>query len=631
MPFASSRAPYGLWQSPISPASLAGGINVPSFEWNADGSLLWVESRPDRSVILAQPPDRQAPRELNSQYSARGRVGYGGGEFTVKDGIVYFVAADSGRIYRQPLAAGLPEPVTPGFGGAAAPQVSPDGRWLLFIRSYEGRDSLEIVDSQGVFWPQKLDQGQDFYMQPAWHPRGELIAWIAWDHPRMPWDGTTLYLGKLQMGAGVLPSLAEKTPLAGGDEIAVFQPQFSPDGRFLAYVSDESGWWQIYLFDLEQGSHRQVTTARAEHGAAAWLQGMRTYDFSPDGKRLFYIRTQGALNTLWELDLESGQENHISPGQGYLTFDQIRCAPSGDSVTVTASGPAQPPRLISVSRSGDVFVHQRFTSEELPGEVCSIPRLIDWQVEGGETVYGIYYPPQNPRYEGAGLPPLIAMAHSGPTSHMRLGFDPKVQFFTSRGYACLQVNYRGSTGYGRDYRSRLRGNWGVYDVEDVVSGVKYLTDLKLVDPGRLVIMGSSAGGFTALKVLEDYPGFFKAGICLYPVANHLSMVGNTHKFELHYSDTLLGPFPEAAKIYYQRSPIFFADRIRDPIAVFQGDQDMVVSQSQADELVASLRRRGVPHLYQVYAGEGHGFRKPETIAHLYSTIEQFLRQYVIFA
>ena len=249
----------------------------------------------------------------------------------------------------------------------------------------------------------------------------------------------------------------------------------------------------------------------------------------------------------------------------------------------------------------------------------------------GGIVYGLFYPPHNERFEGPGKPPLMVRIHGGPTSQVEANFNAEAQFFATRGYAVLEVNYRGSSGYGRKYRNMLRGNWGIYDVEDAVSGARYLSSQGRVDAERMVISGGSAGGFTVLKVLEDYPGTFKAGICLYGVSNQFTLAAETHKFEQHYSDSVLGPLPEAADIYRERSPIFFVDKIQDPIALFQGEDDQVVVPSQSDEVAASLARRGVPYIYHLYPGEGHGFRKAETIEHLYQAIEKFLREHVIYA
>ncbi len=257
---------YGLWDSPIKPINLARGISFSDVAWDHDGTLVWLESRSDRGVLVLQMPNSDAPRDLNSDLSIRARVGYGGGDFTVGHGWVYFVEDQSGRLYRQPTDQGTAHPITPAFGNYASPSLSPDGNWLTFVHTYDGEDGLGIVDSQGLHWPQKLTSGDDFYMQPVWKPNNNekqvaLIAWIAWNHPNMPWNGTDLHLGKLDLSSQPLPTLSEDTTLAGGSSTSVFQPEFSPDGRFLAYVSDASGWWQLYLFDLEKHQHRQLTSS----------------------------------------------------------------------------------------------------------------------------------------------------------------------------------------------------------------------------------------------------------------------------------------------------------------------------------------------------------------------------------
>jgi dipeptidyl aminopeptidase/acylaminoacyl peptidase len=598
--------------------------------WDQDGSLVWLEVRSGHGVLVLQPPDGQAPRELNAEHSVRAKLGYGGGDFTVGNGVVYYVEADSGRLYRQPLAHGPAEAVTPAFGHAAAPVLSPDGKWLLFVHSFEDLDALAIVDSCGRVWPQKLNSTHDFYMQPVWHPGGTHIAWIAWDHPNMPWDGTHLFMGRLQYHQDHIPVVEEIQSVAGDVNISIFQPEFSPDGRYLAYVSDESGWWQLYIHDLESGEHRQVTHGEAEYGLPAWVQGLRTYAFGPQGD-LIFIRNREGFFSLWRIDPNLGEEQRLHLDDSYSYLGQIRVSQHG--IALLASGAGTPQRVVTCHYPDfdQVRIWRRSTTESLSADSYSQPASIAWQNDDGTRAYGLYYPPCNGRFEGSGEPPLIVHIHGGPTSQVTDKFNLRAQFFTSRGYAVLEVNYRGSTGYGREYRNLLRGNWGLYDVQDAVSGAKFLASRGLVDEKRLVIMGGSAGGFTVLKALEDFPGTFKAGICLYGVSNQFTLAAETHKFEAHYSDTLLGPLPGAAEVYRQRSPIFFVDRIQDPLALFQGEDDQVVKREQSDEVAASLQRRGIPHIYHLYAGEGHGFRKADTIEHHYQSIDKFLRQYVIFA
>lgn len=601
--------------------------------WDSGGALAWLERRSDRAALVVDRLDGQAARDLNGGYSARGGVGYGGGEFNVGNGQVYFVEAKSGRIYRQALDGGEPaHPITPAFGACAAPTLSPDGRWLLFIRSYEGRDSLEIVDVDGKFWPHKLVSGDDFYMQPAWSPDGQSIAWIAWNHPNMPWDGAQLALGRLSAGPGGLPVVEAAQTIAGDEHTAILQPQFSPDGRFLAYVSDASGWWQILLRDLA-GTVRQLTDAPAEHGEPAWIQGRRTYAFSADGRRIYFLRNQNNRVSLWQMETDGGPEREIVLGAPYSYLEQIAVSDAG--LALIASGSATPARLLALEldaagNAGPARIVRRSSAEELGAQWFSQPEVVDWPSAAGQTAHGLYYPPHNPRAHGDGAPPLIVAVHGGPTSQEMQSYDLETQFFTSRGYAVLAVNFRGSSGYGRAYRNLLRGQWGVVDVEDAVNGARAMVAAGRADGGKLVIMGGSSGGLTVLKALEDYPGLFKAGVCLYGVSNQFSLAMDTHKFELHYSDLLLGPLPQAAEVYRQRSPAYFADRIQDALALFQGEEDTVVPRRQSDEVAAVLSRRGVPHIYHVYPGEGHGFRKPETLEHYYRVVERFLLEHVIW-
>jgi dipeptidyl aminopeptidase/acylaminoacyl peptidase len=625
-----TRMQYGMWESPITPISLARGLNFAGLDCDQDGALVWMEARSDRGVLVVQIDREQAARDLNSELSVRARVGYGGGDFCIHKGKVYFVGAESGRIYCQPATSGSARAITPEFGSAATPTPSPDGRWLVFVHSDEGVDHLAIVDEDGKFWPQKLVGGEDFYMQPAWHPDGKRLAWIAWNHPNMPWDGTYLRMGELKTNEGSLPWIEKTITLAGGEDVSIFQPEFSPDGRFLAYVSDASGWWQLYIADLETGEHRQLTHTLAEHGLPAWVQGMRTYTFSYQGSELYFLRNQNGFVSLWRIDLANGQESQVPVKPAYTAMEDL--CPTPDGLALVASGGTIPDRVISLDLSrATERIWKRSTPEELPSSAYSEPQAITWTGMDGGQVHGLYYPPANPQFEGIGQPPLVIKIHGGPTSQVRTFFNAQTQFFTSRGYAVLDVNYRGSTGYGRAYRNTLRGSWGIYDVQDAVSGARSLAEQGLVDGDRLVIMGGSAGGFTVLKALEDYPGFFKAGICLYGVSNQFTLAAETHKFEAHYTDTLLGPLPEASDLYRERSPIFFVDRIQDPIAIFQGEIDNVVPRKQSDEVAESLQRRNVPHIYHVYPGEGHGFRKAETIEHFAKAVDQFLKQYVIFA
>lgn len=616
---------YGLWSSPISPQMIGDSIKLTDVQWDSDGkTLVWSERRGKHSVLVAK-QGNDAIRDLtDSTYSPSGRVGYGGGAFTVHEGIVYFV--DKGRLYRLSLDGGMPQKITPAFGGAASPKVSLDGNWLVFVHSYEHHDSLAIVDTQGKQWSQKIASGDDFLMQAAWSPDGKQIVYIAWNHPQMPWNGTELRLITLNYD-GAVPYAEKEDTLAGSTEVAIAQPEFSPDGRYISYISDESGWLHLYLYDRETGEHQQITSGEIEHGIPQWIQGNHTYTWTADSKNIIYICHQKSIYSIRSYNLET-RESVVVDTEDYTHFEQISLLE--DDIAVIASSSMTPQRIITCSDKG-IQVMRRSTTEAVTDASLSQCQAITWQGHDGEEAHGLYYPPKNDTFESTGKAPLMVLVHGGPTSQRNASFDMEVQFFTSRGFAVLQVNHRGSTGYGKAYMNKHQGNWGVYDVQDSITGAKYLTDKNMVDGGKIVIMGGSAGGYTALQALVDEPGFFKAAVVSYGVANQISLVMDTHKFEERYSNWLLGALPDAAEKYRDRSPLFHAHKIKDAVIVFQGEDDNVVPKNQSDTIVAALRRGGVPHEYIVYEGEGHGFRKPETKIDFYNKTLKFLKEYVIFS
>lgn len=623
---------YGLWASPVTATSLAAGLRLNEPCWDGDGQTLgWSEGRSDRGFLVVQ-EDGSAPRDLNEDVSMRAFVGYGGGDFTLAHGVAYFVGQHDQRIYRQPLAGGPPRPITPAFGAASTPVVSPDGRWLAFVHTYEDVDAIAVVDTAGKRWPARLAEGRDFYMQPAWHPAGDRIAWIEWDHPNMPWDGTELKLASLTLPGDGLPAVASAETVAGARDVAVYQPLFTADGRGLLYISDETGWGHIYRRDLAGGAVTCLTTGNVEFGQPAWTQGQRNMTVTPSG-RVAGVRSEGGFDRLIVIEADGTVRDLGDRHDGYTALAHPVASPAGERVAFVASGGARPPRVmvVDLDDAGPPQVVRRASSETVPPSALSAPEPVTWTSFDGAEAHGIFYPPASERFTSEGRPPLIVLVHGGPTSQVKASWTPQTQFLATRGYAVLWVNYRGSTGYGREYMLKLRESWGIYDVQDCKYGAEAMAERGLVDSDKLVIMGGSAGGYTVLQSLVELPGTYRAGVCLYGVANMFTLASDTHKFEERYLDSMLGPLPEAAAVYRERSPIFKADRIVDPVAVFQGEIDRVVPKEQSDSIVASLRARGVPHEYHVYEGEGHGWRKTETIAAFYTSLERFLRQYVVFA
>ncbi len=647
-------APYGTWSSAITPKSLGESLVFEDVQWDsASDTLVWHERRGGKGILVAQ-ADEQAPRDLTTDFAVRALVGYGGGNFTVGNGQVIFAA--EGRLYRQALSGGGARAITPAFGSAAAPRLAASGDWLVYVHSDERRDVLALVDAEGKLWPRKLAEGTDFVMQPAWHPAGDYLAYIAWDHPNMPWDGTELRLITLEYDRAGVPFAARTDTIAGDATTAIFQPEFSPDGRYLAYISDQTGLGQLMIYELATRQTKPVTTSESEKADPAWIQGMRTYGWTHDSRYLIFIQNHNGQRRLAYLDVQQPTETRLEALNAYSNVDQVAVSPRSSRIAVIASSSTCPARVISLPFEGasDVpptlqlpasdpltmqvipsggaapFIHKRSSNENIAAADLSVAQPITWTGHDGEPVHGLYYPPVSQRFTSSGQPPVILYIHGGPTSQVIDEYFPAAQFFATRGIALLAVNYRGSTGYGKAYMNKLRGNWGIYDVEDAATGATHLANSGLADPKKLVILGGSAGGFTVLQSLVEKPGLYKAGVCLYGVSNQFGLVMDTHKFEERYSESLLGALPEAAEVYRARSPLFHANRIVDPIIVYQGEDDPVVPRNQSDAIVASLRARNVPHEYHVYAGEGHGWRKSDTIAHYYESLMKFLLQYVVY-
>jgi dipeptidyl aminopeptidase/acylaminoacyl peptidase len=621
---------YGLWSSPISAAGLAGGVRISDVLWTSDGrALVWREERSGVGVLVCR-EGGDAPRELTEGTSVRARVGYGGAAFAVSDEAAFYVEQASGRLFRIPLSGGAPRAITPGFGFAAAPAVSPDGAWVLYVHTYEAADRIAIVDAEGREWPRVFASGRDFYMQPVWSGDGRRAAWVAWDHPAMPFDETVLELVDVDRSETVPRPSAAPRVVAGGDDVAVFQPEFLRGDR-IAYVSDESGWGRLVVRDLVGDDEQSYGAKAIELGAPAWIQGLRTYAPFPSGDRFFVTLNENDFVTPALLDTSSGEIARLE-ADGYTAVLQPSLDPSSGRVAAIASSSSIPPRVVEIDlASGATTTVRRTAAENVASGDLSAPEARTWPSLDGRPVHGLYYPPASSKFVSEGRPPLVVLIHGGPTTQSIAAWSAQVQFLATRGYGVLVVNYRGSTGHGREYMTALRGNWGVLDVEDAVSGAKSLADDERVDGERMAIMGGSAGGFTVLQTMIVHPEVFAAGVCLFGVSNQFTLAAETHKFEARYLDSLLGPLPDAAAIYRERSPQFRASEIRRPLAIFQGEIDEVVPKAQSDAIVAALERNGTPHEYHVYAGEGHGWRRAETIEAFYTSLERFLRQWLVFA
>jgi dipeptidyl aminopeptidase/acylaminoacyl peptidase len=435
-------------------------------------------------------------------------------------------------------------------------------------------------------------------------PDGASICWLSWNHPNMPWDGTELWTARI----GDDGSASAAGMVAGGPTESIFQPEWSPDGR-LFYVSDRDGWWKLYG---EAGAVLDPSlTGGAEFGAPQWAFDSRTYAFLPDG-RIACAFARSGRSYLAIADPETGG---LTPLDLPLTgFGGPRAGTDG-SLYFNGSSPTTPSAIYRLSlASGGLAILRRSSDLAIDAEYISIPEPLEFPTEGGLTAHALYYAPKNPNFTApAGeKPPLIVMSHGGPTSASGAGLSLGRQYWTSRGFALLDVNYGGSTGYGREYRERLNGKWGIVDVDDCCNGARYLAQRGLVDPERMAITGGSAGGYTTLSALA-FRDVFKAGASHFGIGDLEALARDTHKFESRYLDGLVGPYPERRDIYVERSPIHHVDRLGCPAIFFQGLEDRIVTPNQAEAMVAALKLKGIPVAYLAFEGEQHGFRKAENI------------------
>jgi dipeptidyl aminopeptidase/acylaminoacyl peptidase len=537
---------------------------------------------------------------------------YGGGAWLLHGETVFFSNFYDQRLYRQEPGQAprpiTPEPPTPAALRYADGRATPDGRLIVCVReSHTGAEAvneLVALPADGSAEPPALATGRDFYSFPRISPDGETLAWTSWDHPNMPWDGTELYVAALGQD-----ELGEPRLVAGGPDESIFQPEWSPDGK-LHFVSDKTGWWNLYR--EHDGAVEALTAEEAELGYPQWLFGGATYAFVADGA-IACVRCDRGEERLCLL--APGAERPEDLGLPYTSFEFPCVRSHGNSLVFIAGSAEQEAEVVSLELPEGEPVPLRPSSDDPVGAAyASRPRAIEFPTEGGLTAHAFYYPPANPEATGPDgeRPPLIVEIHGGPTSHRCPELRRATLFWTSRGFGVVDVNYGGSTGFGRDYRERLRDAWGIVDTADCIAAARHLAESGQADGERLLIHGGSAGGYTTLCALVFHDAF-ASGASYYGVADAETLARDTHKFESHYLDRLIGPYPEAAETYRQRSPIHFADRLRSPVILFQGLEDEVVPPSQAEEMVRALRANGIPHAYLSFEGEQHGFRRQETI------------------
>jgi dipeptidyl aminopeptidase/acylaminoacyl peptidase len=618
---------YGAWKSPIT-SSLIVAQSTPLLEVRLDGNdTYWLEIRAQdkaRYVVVRAAADGTVTDITKAPFSARTRVHtYGGGSWLVSDGTVYFSNDDDARLYRQDASARDPVALTPAPADPKHNLRYADGildrrsnRWIG-VREDHTDASKQYPDNTIVAVPlagapdagRVLATGHDFFSSPRLSPDGRTLAYLAWDHPNMPWVGTTLYV--IALGDDGAPAGAP-TVIAGGASESLFQPEWSPDGAALLFVSDRTGWWNLYRYDVATRATRVLVEMKAEFGQPQWNFGMSTYAFA-GRNRLVATYVENGLGKLGLIDVTSGNLTALTIP--FTDFGYVQ-ADGGDRVAFRGGAVDRPASIVRLDLATNKHqVLKRSTDvadkDEIKRYLAPV-QAIDFPTENGKRAFALYYPPTNPDYPtpAGEKPPLVVHCHGGPTSAATSTLDLSIHYWTSRGIAYVDVNYGGSTGYGREYRDRLHLTWGILDIDDCINAAKHLAGKDLVDPRRCVITGGSSGGYTTLAALT-FRGYFAGGASYYGVSDPTALAKETHKFESRYLDWLIAPYPAQAAVYKERSPVDHAELLKRPVVFFQGDEDEIVPPNQTEMMVAALRRNKVPVGYLLFSGEQHGFRQAD--------------------
>lgn len=591
--------------------------------WSPDGTwLAYLESFDGRGDVMLTRANGEPARRLTTDPGAQPTASYGGGILAWLDAETVIFVAPDGQLHALSVNGGPTRQLTRLTGRISAPTASPDGRWIACMATSKSSQHIVVVDPKGEEWARRVSREGDFVFDPSWSPDGSL-AWQEWSVPDMAWDAGRVWLLTADGERRVVDGGRADGQESDGEPVSAMQPRFSPDGKTLAYLSDRSGWWNLWLYDLASGERHQLGHDEAELGGPTWGPGGMRYAWSPDGRQIAAIRTRDGYSGIVLVDAENGASRPLGPQDG--SVQAVHWSPRGDRLAVIWGRADQPTCLATVDAgSGEMTVVAHGAAVGFEGAGTPLPAAITWTSLDGATVHGLLSRPA-----GVERPPVIVRVHGGPTGLVEAGFDARTSYYLDRGWAVLQVNYRGSAGYGRAYRQALHGTWGILDVEDTISGARSLAERGLVDGDRMVVMGGSAGGYTVLMCLALHPEVFAAGVDLYGVADLFTLAEDTHRFEAHYLDTIVGPLPETYARYRDRSPVALADRITHPLLILQGDKDEVVPLAQSEAIYKKLQVRGVEVEMKVYEGEGHGWRQVATVLDELQRVDRFLRTHVL--
>jgi len=603
----------------ITASMIARSRSVAEVRWSPQGHrLAWLDSFDARGDVVVAPADDGGPVVVaTGDVAVAGAGAYGGGSFAWAADDLLVVAADDGRLVVVESEGGTVRCLSRD-GRAFAPAVSPDGSRVAFCVERDDACDVAVVPIDGSTWPMRVSEGADFAWDPTWSPDGRAVVWHEWDLPDMPWDSSRIAARDVESA----PCGAVRA-VAGGGGVATGQPRFSPTGERIAFTSDAGGWANVWTSSPDGSNARPVLEEEHEHAEPSWGPGQRSYAWSPDGEELAWCRNEAGFGHL--VIGRPGKRSARQLAKGWHRY--LDWGPAG--ITAVRSGARTPSRIVVVAADGSA---RRTVARGPVGgfEAAGLaePEAVTWR-SGTATVNGLVWHPVHRVPEAPGKPPLLVLIHGGPTGQGLADWNARIAFWLDRGWAVLTPNYRGSTGYGREYAQALAGGWGELDVADVASGIRHVSRKGWCDPKRVAVAGGSAGGFTTLLVCGLQGGLVSAGVSLFGVTDLFELAATTHRFESRYLDRIVGELPRDADRYRDRSPVTHASDVGVPVLVLQGSDDNVVPKAQADAMVDAMRRAGATVEYQVYEGEGHGFRHLANVVDELERTEAFLRRWVL--
>lgn len=608
----------GLRPAAITPAMIAQQRALAEPRWSASGAhIYYLESHDAQGALFAVPVAGGPARRLTSDPPSAAVASYSGGFYAVsREAVVY---QSGGALYRIPTDGGRGRKLPTGGGSIAAPVFSPDGRQIAYVSDDGTTSDIGIVAASGEEWPRKVAVHASFVADPVWSPNGRMLAWVEWSVPNMGWDESRLVLYDTRT--------EERRVVMGEPETAVTQPRWSPDGKTLAFCCDRGGYMNLWQAHGDGSDPRPWVTERYDHAPPLWGSGGASYAWSADGRHLAYTRDTGVTHELRLLDVASGESSALGASDG--VYVGLRWAPRGDRLLALYSSPTHPSAVVLLDTKRDtqqVVATTALGGLDIP-ETLVAPEAITWKSTDGLEAHGLLYRPRG--LAGNERPPLLVQVHGGPTGHTSAMWAPITQYWVQRGWAVFAPNARGSSGHGRKYIQALRDEWGGADMADIDAGIAHIIGRGWADGERVVVWGGSAGGYAVLILPVLYPDRFKAGVSLFGVSDLFGLSRTTHRLEAHYLDRIVGPLPETAARYHDRSPVFRAAEYGCPLLMLQGDKDVAVTPDQAQAMASALQAAGKTFTLHWYEGEGHGWSRAATVADYIARMDRFLEEYAL--